>query len=417
MTDAVPHTTRDILAEVCRWGGMSFELVDAAGFLVAPDDTLNQSIKRGLDAAAASADVVVLTFDGREGLLPLDRDLAHFVRRLRKPVIPVVNKIDSPSLAGATAEFYELGFARDPLALSAANGFNCAELLAAVAEELGPADEAAEEAAERLCVGIVGRPNVGKSSLLNRLAGAERVIVHEKPGTTRDAVDVEMTFGGRKYLFVDTAGIRRRSRAKERLEYWSLGKSLATIKRASVVVLVLDGAEGPASQDAKIAAYADRNGRGLILFLNKTDLIEGGAAGARAESTLKDVRSSLSFASYAPIVAGSAREGVDCAALYGAIGEVDENRNRRVGTGELNRFLGGVLARRSFRVGNKEARALYAVQAAVAPPTFNVFVNLSTKPPAILTRYVENRLRESFNFVGTPLVINFRLRGARKRKK
>ncbi len=417
MTDAAPHTTRDILAEVCRWGDVRFELVDAAGFLVAPDDTLSQSIKRGLDAAAASADVIVLTFDGREGLLPLDCDLANFVRRLRKPVIPVVNKIDSPSLAGAAAEFYELGFPRDPLPVSAANGFNCAELLAAVAEELGPPDEAAEEAAERLCVAIVGRPNVGKSSVLNRLAGAERVVVHENPGTTRDAVDVEITFGGRKYLFVDTAGIRRKSRAKERLEHWSLGKSLATIKRASVVVLVLDGAEGPAAQDAKIAAYADRSGRGLVLFLNKTDLLEGGAAGAPAESTLKDVRSALSFASYAPILAGSAREGFDSAALYEAIGEVDENRHRRVGTGELNRFLGGALARRSFRVGNKEVRILYAVQAAVAPPTFNVFVNLSAKPPTVLTRYVENRLRENFNFVGTPVVINFRLRAARKAKK
>ncbi len=417
ITDAEPHTTRDILAEVCRSDDIRFELVDAAGFLTSPDDTLSQSIKRGLDAAAASADVVVLTFDGREGLLPLDRDLAYFVRRLRKPVVPVVNKIDSPSLAGAAVDFYELGFERDPLPVSAANGFNCGELLAAVAEELGPTAEVAEAADERLCVAVVGRPNVGKSSILNRLAGAERVVVHEKPGTTRDAVDVEMTFGDREYLFVDTAGIRRRSRAKERLEYWSLGKSLAAIRRASVVVLVLDGAEGPASQDAKIAAYADRNGRGLILFLNKTDLFEDGAAGLRAESVLKDVRSALSFASYAPLLAGSALEGFDTAALYGTIGGVDESCRRRVGTGELNRFLRAALARQIFRAGNKEIRVLYAVQAAVAPPTFNVFVNVSRKPPVTLTRYVENRLRENFNFVGTPLVIDFRLRPGRKRKK
>jgi GTP-binding protein len=417
MTDAEPHTTRDILAEVCRYGAVRFELVDAAGFLVAPDDTLNRSIKRGLDAAAASADVVLLTFDGREGLLPLDRDLADFVRRLRKPVVPVVNKIDSPSLVGAVTEFYELGFSREPLPISAANGFNCGELLAAVAEELGPAVEGGEAVAERLCVAIVGRPNVGKSSVLNRLAGAERVVVHENPGTTRDAVDVEMTFGGRTYLFVDTAGIRRRSRAREKLEYWSLGKSLAAIKRASVVVLVLDGAEGPTSQDAKIAAYADGNGRSLVLFLNKTDLLEDGLIGAPADGVLKDVRSALTFASYAPLLAGSAREGFDTAALYETIGEVDENRNRRVGTGELNRFLAEALARRSFKAGNKEVRVLYAVQAAVAPPTFNIFVNLSKKPPAILNRYVENRLRETFDFVGTPLVINFRLRAAAKGKK
>lgn len=417
MTNDEPHTTRDILAGVCRFGDVVFELVDAAGFLVSPDDTLNQSIKRGLDAAAVSSDVVVLTFDGREGLLPLDRDLAHFVRRLRKPVVPVVNKIDSPSLTGAVADFYELGFARDPLPVSAANGFNCYELLAAVAEELGPAAEAVEATArDALCVAVVGRPNVGKSSVLNRLAGDERVVVHESPGTTRDAVDVEITYGERKYLFVDTAGIRRRTRAKERLELWGLRKSLAAIKRASVVVLVLDGAEGPTSQDAKIAGYADRNGRGLILFLNKTDLLQGEAGAARLEESLKSVRSDLSFASYAPLLAGSALEGFDAASLYRTIGEVDANRNVRVGTGELNRFLREVLARRSFRVGKKEVRLLYAVQAAAAPPRFQIFVNLSKKPPPLLGRYIENRLRETFPFVGTPLRLVFRLRSPKERK-
>lgn len=418
MTDAEPHTTRDILAGVCRFGDISFELVDAAGFLVSPDDTLKQSIQRGLDAAAASADVVVLTFDGREGLLPLDRDLAEFVRRLGKPVVPAVNKMDSPSLTSAVADFYELGFERDPLPVSAANGFNCHELLAAVAEELGPAPEAEEEpAAEGLCVAIVGRPNVGKSSVLNRLAGAERVVVHESPGTTRDAVDVEITHDEYKYSFVDTAGIRRKTRAKERLEMWSLGKSLAAIKRASVVVLVLDGAEGPTSQDAKIAGYADRNGRGLILFLNKTDLLEEGARGAQVEEKLKGVRSELSFASYAPLLTGSALVGFDTASLYQTIREVDAGRNLRVGTGELNRFLQDALMRRSFRVGKKELRLLYAVQTGVAPPTFHLFVNLSQKPPPLLSRFIENRLRESFNFVGTPIRIAFRLRAAKERKK
>ncbi len=418
MTDPEPHTTRDILAGVCRVGDVRFELVDAAGFLVSSEDTLKQSVKRGLDAAAASADVVILAFDGREGLLPLDRDLAHFVRRLGKAVIPVVNKIDSPSLADAASDFYELGFDREPLPVSAANGFNCRELLAAVVEELGPSAEVGEgPAAKGLCVAIVGRPNVGKSSLLNRLAGTERVVVHESPGTTRDAVDVEIAHDEHKYLFVDTAGIRRKTRAKEKLELWGLGKSLAAIKRASVVVLVLDGAEGPTSQDAKIAGYADRNGRGLILFLNKTDLLEDNAAGARLNEMLKGVRSDLSFASYAPLLAGSALHGFDTASLFGTIREVDANCNLRVGTGELNRFFQEALSRRSFRVGKKEVRVLYAVQAAVAPPAFHLFVNVSQKPPLLLHRFLENRLRENFAFVGTPIRILFRLRGARERKK
>ncbi|NIT36420.1 MAG: ribosome biogenesis GTPase Der, partial [candidate division Zixibacteria bacterium] len=349
MTDVEPHTTRDILAGLCRCGDARLELVDAAGFLVSPEDTLEQSIKRGLDAAAASADVVVLVFDGREGLLPLDRELADFARRLNKPVIPVVNKIDSPSLLAGVGEFYELGFEREPRPVSAANGYNCRQLLEAVVEELGPGAEEAEEAGEeRLCVAIVGRPNVGKSSLLNRLAGGERVVVHESPGTTRDAVDVDVDFEGRELVFVDTAGIRRRARAKKRLELWSLGKAFAAIRRASVVVLVLDGAEGPTSQDAKIAAYADRHGRGLIIFLNKTDLLDDDDA---LRSRSDDVRAELGFAPYASIRAGSALRGFDARALYRAIFEVDENRRTRVGTGELNRFLGEAMARRKFRVG------------------------------------------------------------------
>ncbi len=418
MTDAEPHTTRDILAARCRFGDAAFELVDAAGFLIFPDDTLEQSIKRGLDAAAASADAVVLMFDGREGLLPLDRELTHFVRRLRKPVVPVVNKIDSPSLVAGVAEFYELGLGRDPLPLSAANGYNCGELLEAVVEELGlPADSGEAARDEGLRVAIVGRPNVGKSSVLNRLAGTERVVVHESPGTTRDAVDVEIISEGLKFVFVDTAGIRRRTRAKGRLERWSLGKSLGAIKRASVVVLVLDGAEGPTAQDAKIAAFADRHGRGLILFLNKTDLWGNGSAADFRAKSLVDVRAGLNFASYAPLLMGSALAGFDTRMLYGSICEVDESRKARVGTGELNRFLREVLARANFRVGEKEIHLLYAVQAAVEPPTFHLFLNLSQEPPLALQRFVENRLREAFVFIGTPIRFVFRLRGRRGNKK
>jgi GTP-binding protein len=409
MTDVEPHTTRDILAGLCRCGDARLELVDAAGFLVSPDDTLEQSIKRGLDAAAASADVAVLVFDGREGLLPLDRELADFARRLNKPVIPVVNKIDSPSLLDSVGEFYELGFEREPRPVSAANGYNCRELLEAVVEELGPAAEPGEEAGdERLCVAIVGRPNVGKSSLLNRLAGGERVVVHESPGTTRDAVDVDVNFEGRELVFVDTAGIRRRTRAKRKLELWSLGKSFAAIRRASVVVLVLDGAEGPTSQDAKIAAYADRHGRGLIFFLNKTDLL---ADAAGLEPRLADVRSELGFARYASVLAGSALKGFDARALYGAIFEVDENRRTRVGTGELNRFLREAAIRRKFRVGNKEVKLLYAAQVTTAPPTFHLFLNVGKRPPLVFSRFIENRLREGFPLVGTPIRLVFRLRG------
>lgn len=418
MTDAEPHTTRDILAETCSTGGRRFELVDAAGFLVSPDDTLAQSIKRGLDAAAATADVVVLVFDGREGLMPLDRELADFVRRLRKPVVPVVNKIDSPPLGGAVADFYELGFPTDPTPVSAANGFNCAELMENIVAELGAAAAAEEfKEDERPGVAIVGRPNVGKSSLLNRLAGADRVVVHEGPGTTRDAVDVEIEFRGRTFLFVDTAGIRRRTRAKERLEAWSLGKAFAAVRRASVVVLVLDGAEGPTSQDAKIAGYADRHGRALVIFVNKTDLLAEVEGSAEVEARIRDVRSELAFASYAAVLTGSALKGEGTEHLFPAIIEAEENWRRRVGTGELNRALRGAMDRGRFKAGGKYVDLLYAAQVASAPPTFHLFLNVSRLPPPGFRRFVENRLREAFPLTGTPLRLVLRLRGKRGDKK
>jgi GTP-binding protein len=418
MTDAAPHTTRDVLAETCRVGDHRFELIDAAGFLVSPEDTLAQSIQRGLGAAAATADVIILVLDGREGLLPLDRELADFVRKLRKPVLPVANKVDSPSLAAAAADFYELGFVREPLAVSAANGFNCGELVERVVAELGAA-AAYEEAAEepRPAVAIVGRPNVGKSSLLNRLAGAERVVVHESPGTTRDAVDVEIVFQGREFLFVDTAGIRRRTRAKEGLEAWSLGKSFAAIRRASVVVLVLDGPEGPTSQDAKIAAYADRHGRGLVIFVNKTDLLAEAKGDTDVEARLRGVRDELAFTSYAAVLAGSALSGAGTGYLFPAIVEAEENRSRRVGTGELNRVLRGAMEKTNFKAGGKEIGLLYGAQVAVEPPTFHLFLNVSRPPPPVFERFVENRLREAFPFTGTPLRLVFRLRERRGTKK
>jgi len=418
MTDAEPHTTRDVLAETCRFGDYRFELLDAAGFLVSPADTLAQSIKRGLDAAAATADVVVLVFDGREGLLPLDRELADFVRKFKKPVLPVVNKLDSPSLVDAAADFYELGFASDPTPVSAANGFNCRELLENIVGELGAAaahEEGAEDA--RAGVAIVGRPNVGKSSLLNRLAGTDRVVVHESPGTTRDAVDVEIEFQGREFLFVDTAGIRRRTRAKERLEVWSLGKAFAAVRRASVVALVLDGAEGPTSQDAKIAGYADRHGRGLVIFVNKTDLLGEARGDAAVEARIRDVRAELAFASYAAVLTGSALRGAGTDRLFPAIIEAEENRQRRVGTGELNRALRAAMDRGKFKAGGKDVGLLYGVQIATEPPTFHLFLNVSKPPPPGFRRFIENRLREDFPFVGTPLRIVFRLRGKRGNKK
>ncbi len=415
MTDDVPNTTRDALAAPCEFDGVRFELIDAAGFLSSPDDSLQENIIRGLDAAVAAADLILLLFDGRDGLMPLDGELADFVRRLGKPVLPVVNKIDGPSRDSDASEFYELGFARLPLAVSAKGGYNCLELLAAVVRELGSGAGVARAAGDaRLRVAIVGRPNVGKSSLLNNLAGAERVVVHEKPGTTRDAVDVEIESDDQRFVFVDTAGIRRRARAKERLEEWALAKAFAAVRRATAVVLVIDGAEGPTSQDAKIAGYTCRYGRALLIFVNKTDLLGGGQAAV--EGRLGDVRRELKFADYAPVLCGSARAGFDVGPFYATLREIDENFRRRIGTGELNRFVRDALTARTFRAAGKEIIVRYAVQVAAAPPAFHLFLNIKKVPPPSFRRFVENRIRESFPFVGTPVDIVYRRRNERVAK-
>jgi GTP-binding protein len=417
ITDATPHTTRDVLVGIAGIGRAHYEICDAAGFLDAPEDTLQISIRRGLDVAAREADLILLLFDARTGLVPVDRELADFVRKLRKPVIPVVNKVDGPARDDAVADFYELGFDADPFPISAKGGYNVRELEELVIAALGnlALEADGDLGTDALTVAIVGRPNVGKSSLLNCLAGEERVIVHEIPGTTRDAVDVTVVRGGRSYVFVDTAGIRRRTKAKEPLEEWSLAKSFAAIKRAAAVVLVVDGSEGPTSQDAKIAGYADNHGRAVAIFVNKTDLLPGGDDRLRDE--LENIRAEMPFASYAPVEVGSALKGIDVNVLYKHLDAIVENNVRRIGTGELNRYLKGAAEKRKFRLGDKELRLRYAVQIETRPPTFHLFLNTSAEPPAEFGRYIENRLREGFAFAGTPLVLYYRLRPGKADRK
>lgn len=413
ITDATPHTTRDVLTGVAGIGDAHYEICDAAGYLDAPEDTLQASIRRGLETAAREADLLVLLFDGREGLLPLDRELADFVRKLRKPVIPVVNKVDGPARDDAAADFYALGFDADPFPISAKGGYNVRELEELIIAALGnlALEAAAEDDSDAITVAIVGRPNVGKSSLLNCLAGEERVVVHEVPGTTRDAVDVAVNRGGRRYVFVDTAGIRRRTKAKEPLEEWSLAKSFAAIKRAAAVVMVVDGSEGPTAQDAKIAGYADKHGRAVAIFVNKTDLLPGGDEHLRDE--LEKVRKEMPFASYAPVIVGSALRGIDVDVLYGYLNTIVVNNNRRITTGELNRYLKVAAEKRRFRSGEKEIHLRYAAQTETRPPTFHLFLNTAAEPPAEFGRFIENRLREGFAFDGTPLVLYYRLRPGR----
>lgn len=406
ITHAAPHTTRDVLAAPCNAAGAAVELLDAAGFLVDARDSLEKSIKRGLDAVVSTVDVVILVFDAKVGLSAGDSELVNFARKLKVPLIPVVNKVDGRIRDDAVAEYFALGLPRPPIPVSAITGYNCTALLKAVADILGPGEKRAVGQPATVKVAVVGRPNVGKSSLINKLAGAPRVLVDEKPGTTRDAVDVTMIYGDRHYLFVDTAGIRRRTRPKDAIEKWSAAKALAAIKRADIALLVLDGAEGPTDQDAKIACFAGRQGRGLILFVNKTDLIPGGAP--NLDKLCSRIRADLFFASYAPLIAGSALSQLDIGKIFSVLGEVYENYNRQINTAVLNRVVRDALATKTFTARGKLLKVRYVVQTGVAPPVITTFINTSSRPPLEFRRFFENRLRSHFEFTGVPLEFSFR---------
>jgi GTP-binding protein len=429
-----PGITRDRIYGTAEWRGRTFEVVDTGGIIPDEKATIAREIFRQAQVAMERAAQLVLVVDGRAGVTPLDAELARLLRRTGKPLCIAVNKTDVVGQAGQASAFYELGDEVYPI--SAEHGFGVDEMLDALLPRLegggtkGEAEAEAEVIRETQ-VAIIGRPNVGKSTLLNRLVGEERAIVSPEPGTTRDAVDTLLHRDGKHYRFVDTAGIRRKGKTRLVAEKLSVVMARKHLERADVALMVMDAAQGVTSSDATIASYAQESGRSLILVMNKWDLALRAAAekmkdAARGDKRKKGreetdasslrqeyeaiVRRKLKFVDYAPVVFLSAQTGEGVNRLFPLIDEVAEARRRRISTAEMNRWLERVDLERGTAPHGKKVKIYYMTQAGTAPPTFVLFTNQERPLHFSYERFLENRLREEFGFVGTPIRFVTRLR-------
>ena len=408
---AIPGTTRDVIAKSVEWQGAHFELTDTGGMFGASDDPLHSLVLERGRRAIADADLLVLVTDGREGLVPGDHEIAKVIRAAGKPALLAINKTDDRRARTGALELYQLGF--DPVyEIAAEHGEGVGDLLEAIVEQLPHATAGAAPKPVELSVAIVGRPNAGKSSLVNRLLREERMIVSEVPGTTRDSVDAVVTWHRRTFRIVDTAGIRRPGRVASAGQVESLSVLLArrSIESADIVVLVVDAASGATDQDAAIAGEADRLGRGVIIAANKWDLMKD-----RGPEFVKifdeELRRQLKFLDYAKILHISAATGERTSRLLETIDAIAESRRKRIKTSELNTFVERVSAEHPpASPGRRHVRIMYAAQTGVAPPTFVFFTNVATTFHFSYQRYLENRLREEFGFEGTPIKLHVRAR-------
>ena len=413
---AIPGTTRDVLAQAVEWEGTRFELTDTGGMFGASEDPLHALVLERGRRAIGDADLLVLVVDGREGLVGGDREIAQVIREAGKPALLAINKLDDKRARSGALEMYQLGF--DPVfEIAAEHGDGVGDLLDAIVRELPASGLSSAPKPSEVAVAIVGRPNAGKSSLVNRLLREERMIVSETPGTTRDAVDTMLTWHRRLFRIVDTAGIRRAGRVSRggQVEEISVLLARRAIEAADVVVVVVDAAEGATDQDAAIAGEADRLGRGIIIVANKWDLTkENGQDFVKGFD--EELRRQLKFLDYATILHISALTGERTPKLLEAIDRVADARNKRVPTGELNRWLAEVTAAHPpASPGRHEVRIMYAAQTNVAPPTFVFFTNVATSFHFSYERFLINQLRESFGMEGTPIRIQVRRRNKSKR--
>ncbi len=399
-------TTRDRHFARAEWNGSSFWLVDTGGLTDDPRAPLDAEIRRQVQQAIAEADLLLLVVDAQAGLHPVDARLAAMLRESQKPFVVVANKVDDPSRAD-WFEFFSLG-AGDPLPVSAANGKQSGDLLDAVVERI-PAMEAEEASALR--VAVVGRPNVGKSSFVNRLLGEERLVVSEEAGTTRDAIDSHMRYHNRDLIFVDTAGLRRQSKVSAGVEFYATLRTRRAIERADICCLLIDGVEGLQNQDLKIATLAWEAGRGLVVIVNKWDLVEkGDKTAAHFEH---DAREKAPYLSFVPFLFTSALTGQRVARVLDVILEVEAERLKRITTSQVNDVLGQLVSRKQPpQAAGHEVKLLYATQVETAPPTIAVFGNHPELVQEHYVRYLHNGFREAWGFKGSPLRIVLRKRAA-----
>ena len=388
-----PGVTRDRIYADCTWLNMNFTLIDTGGIEPDSSDIILSQMREQAEIAIETADVIVFITDVRQGLVDSDSKVCDMLRKSRKPVVLAVNKVDSMAKFGNDVyEFYNLGIG-DPIPVSAASRLGIGDLLEAVASHFKNKDTEDEEDDDRPRIAIVGKPNVGKSSIINRLTGQNRVIVSDIAGTTRDAIDTVVVNNKQEYVFIDTAGLRRKSKVKEDIERYSIIRTVTAVDRADVVVLVIDASEGVTEQDAKIAGIAHDRGKGIIVVVNKWDLID-----------TNEIKRILSFMPYAEFIFISALSGQRLQKLFELIDIVRENQTLRIQTGVLNEIISeATVMQQPPSDKGKRLKIFYATQVAVKPPTFVIFVNIKQLMHFSYQRYLENKIREAFGFRGTSI--------------
>lgn len=396
-----PGVTRDRIYADIDWLNHQFTLIDTGGIEPDSSDIILSQMREQAQIAIDTADVIIFMTDVKQGLVDSDAKVADMLRRSRKPVVLVVNKVDNYNKMMADVfEFYNLGIG-EPVPISAAQRSGIGDMLDHVTSYFEQLN-LDEEEDDRPRVAIAGKPNVGKSSIINKLTGESRVIVSNIAGTTRDAIDTDVTWAGREYVFIDTAGLRRKSKVKEEIERYSIIRTVTAVERADVVIIVIDAVEGVTEQDAKIAGIAHENGKGIIIAVNKWDAIE------KNDKTIYEytnkVRQILSFMPYAEIMFISAKTGQRLPKMFDMIDMVIENHSMRIETGVLNQIMAEAVAMQQPPSDKgKRLKLYYITQVAVKPPTFVIFVNDKELMHFSYTRYIENRIREAFGFRGTPL--------------
>ncbi len=396
-----PGVTRDRIYADVNWLDKDFTLIDTGGIEPESKDIILSQMREQAQIAIDTADVIMFITDVRQGLIDADSKVADMLRRSGKPVVLVVNKVDNfDKFMADVYEFYNLGIG-DPLPISASSRLGIGDMLDEVVKHF-PEQTGEEEEDERPRVAIVGKPNVGKSSIINKLVGEQRVIVSNIAGTTRDAIDTDVVHNGKEYVFIDTAGLRKKNKIKEELERFSIIRTVTAVERADVVLVVIDATEGVTEQDAKIAGIAHERGKGIIVVVNKWDAIE------KNDKTMKEyeneVRRVLSFMPYAEIMYVSAETGQRLPKLYDMIDMVIENQTLRVATGVLNEIMMEAVAMQQPPSDKgKRLKLYYITQVSVKPPTFVIFVNDKELMHFSYTRYLENKIREAFGFKGTSL--------------
>ena len=405
LVDNRPGITRDRLYASITWEGKTFVVIDTGGYDEPNDEPLLELVRGQVTKAIEEADRIIFMVDGRQGIMPGDEDMADILRRSRKEVFLAVNKVDGPEHDGLTAEFYKLGLG-NVHPLSAAHGYGLKALMADVLETLSR-DEMSQDDEDRIRIAIVGRPNVGKSSLINRVLGSDRLLVSALPGTTRDAVDTYLTRQNKAYTLIDTAGLRRKARVKEKIDRFSMIKAIRSLERCHLAVVVIDASAGIVDQDARICGYALERGRGIILAFNKWDLVKSDSAMKKRLDN--EIDRQLKFVSFAPRLKLSALTGERVGRLFDKIDLLYGQFSKRIGTGTVNRAVEQMVQiKPPSQIGRGRLKFYYVTQTGERPPTFVVFVNRPEMVHFSYKRFMTNQFRQRFGLDHTPIRLIFR---------